>query len=234
MKKRFPITQRKEVFDCSCCPPNITRFIPSIANYIYTNSEETLRVNQFMESEASLTVGGREVILRQETSYPADGRVRISVHGGDVQLKVRIPEHARATYAGETERGYASLALKDGESVTLTFDMTPRLIEANPLVVFNAGRYAVQRGPVVYCMEAVDNGPVLRDLRLRRGAAFEEGYDEALGVPTLTVAAYRRKPRAALYAPLTDEREETVARLIPYYAFANRGESEMQVWHLVE
>lgn len=231
---QLPIMQRKEVFDCSCCPPNIVRFVPSLSGMVYTQDEEAVYVHQFMESEATLTVSGREVTLRQETAYPSDGRVKIAVAGGDVTLRVRIPHFTRHTYTGELTRGYAEFSVKDGESVTLDFDVSPRLTETNPRVVFNAGRFAVERGPVVYCMEAVDNGENLRDIRLLADAKFEEGYDERLGVPTLSVAAYRRKATTELYAPRSSEREAITARLIPYYAFANRGESAMQVWHLVE
>lgn len=231
---QLPIMQRQEVFECSCCPPNIVRFIPSLSGLIYTQEGETVLVHQFMESEATLQVEGREVTLRQKTAYPADGRVTISAEGGDVTLRIRIPAYTRAAYAGKTERGYAAFRLRDGESLTLDFDMTPRLTEADPRVVFNAGRCAVERGPVVYCMEGVDNGEHLRDIRLTVGAPFTEGYDESLGVPTLSVAATRRKPAESLYTPYSRDREPVTARLIPYYAFANRGETEMQVWHLVE
>jgi DUF1680 family protein len=226
--------QRKEVFDCSCCPPNIVRFIPSLSGMVYTQDAEAVYVHQFMESEAALSVNGRDVTVRQSTDYPANGRVTLSASGGDVTLRVRIPHFTRHAYTGELTRGYAEFTLKDGESVSLDFDMTPRFTEADPRVVFNAGRYAVERGPVVYCMEAVDNGECLRDIRLLVDAKFEEGYDEALGVPTLAIPAHRRKAGAELYAPRSTERVSVTARLIPYYAFANRGESAMQVWHLVE
>ncbi|MBQ9120735.1 MAG: glycoside hydrolase family 127 protein [Clostridia bacterium] len=230
----LPQMQRQEVFGCSCCPPNIVRFIPSLSGLIYTQDETAVYVHQFMESKAALSVNGRDVTVEQKTCYPSDGRVTLSVRGGDVTLCVRIPAYTRAAYTGELTNGYVTFHLHDGEEVTLDFDLTPRLTEANPNVVFDAGRCAVERGPVVYCMEGVYNGSNLRDIRIRLDAAFTEGFDETLGVPTLSVDAFRRKPRAELYSPVSREREAVTARLIPYYAFANRGETEMQVWHLVE
>ena len=230
----LPQMQRQEVFECSCCPPNIVRFVPSLSGLIYTQDETSLYVHQFMESRATLSIGGQSVTVEQKTNYPTDGRVSIGVTGGAATLRVRIPAYARATYEGKLENGYATFHLMDGDEITLTFDLTPRLTEANPNVFFDAGRCAVERGPVVYCMEAVDNGANLRDIRLCRGAAFEEAWSETYGLPILSVAAFRRKASKDLYAPISDEREAITAHLIPYYAFANRGISEMQVWHLVE
>ncbi len=225
----MPITQRKEIFDCSCCPPNIVRFVPSIGNYLYTYDQNAIYVHQFMESVAF--VNG--ATIEQKTGYPLDGKIQITVKGKSTRLYVRIPEFVD-TYKGENENGYAFFDVNDGDIVTLDFEMKAQLIEANPLVTFDSGKVAVMRGPIVYCLEEIDNGANLRDIRLDKNGKFTEKIDTDLGVITLECKAYRRKPSKKLYAPISNERIETTAKLIPFYAFANRGESEMQVWNLVE
>jgi DUF1680 family protein len=184
-----------------------------------------------MESESELQINGKNVKITQKTNYPQDGKISIRVNGSSVKLYVRIPEFID-TYEGENENGYIPFNLSDGEQITVSFDVKPRFVESNPLVLANAGKCAVVRGPVVYCMEEADNGAAIRDIRLDTSAEFVEGYDEKLGVPTLKVSAFRRKPSKLLYSYSGYEEEMITATLIPYYAFANREECEMQVWHL--
>ena len=148
---------------------------------------------------------------------------------------MRIPGWCDS-YTGETVNGYAYFDMHDGETLEFDFKMKVKFIEARPEAVFDCGRYAVTRGPIVFCMEGVDNGSCIRDIRLKSRARFKYSKNKELGVPMLTVDAYRRKRDAdiPLYREKTDEFEKTQAVLIPYYAFANRGESEMQVWHIVK
>ncbi len=232
---RWPKALRSEVFDCSCCPPNIVRFIPSIANMLYTSDDTTLYVHQFMESETEAEIGGKAIKIEQTTNYPEDGKIAIKVSGADIRVAVRIPAWVE-DYTGETVKGYAYFDVKDGETLRFDFDMTPKFIEARQESIFTCGKYAVMRGPVLYCMESVDNGAGIRDIRLASDAEFKYSMHSELGVPCLTVKAYRRKPdeNAPLYYTRKEELVETEAMLIPYYAFANRGEAEMQVWHFVK
>lgn len=231
----LPRTQRAEVFSCSCCPPNIVRFIPSIANLMYGDDGETVYVHQFMQSETDIKRGEQTLHLSQKTAYPENGKVRITLKGGDTRIAVRIPGWCDS-YTGETVNGYAYFYMHDGETLEFDFKMKVKFIEARPEAVFDCGRYAVTRGPIVFCMEGVDNGSCIRDIRLKSRARFKYSKNKELGVPMLTVDAYRRKRDAdiPLYREKADEFEKTQAVLIPYYAFANRGESEMQVWHIVK
>lgn len=231
----WPQTQRSEVFECSCCPPNISRFIPSVANLMYTDDGETLFVHQFIQAKTLIRRGEKTLTVIQKTHYPENGKISITVTGGDTKLAVRIPGWFDG-YKGETVNGYACFDVKDGQSLEFDFKMKVKLMEARPEAVFNCNRYAVQRGPVIYCSESVDNGANLRDLRLDSRARFAYGRHKTLGVPQLTVTAYRRQTNAAapLYAQRRDILQKQKAVLIPYYAFANRGEAEMQVWHFVQ
>lgn len=231
----WPQTERSEVFECSCCPPNISRFIPTIANLMYTDDGETLFVHQFIQSQTTVERGGKTLTITQKTAYPENGKVKITVSGGDTRVAVRIPGWFDG-YQGETVKGYAYFDVRDGQTLEFDFAMKVKFMEARPEAIFDCNRYAVQRGPVIFCMESVDNGPNIRDIRLDSRARFVYGKHPELGVPQLTVKAWRRTPNpdAPLYSQRHDSLQKTEAVLIPYYAFANRGEAEMQVWHYVK
>ena len=231
----LPPMQRSEVFVCSCCPPNVVRFIPSIANMLYSDDGEVIYVHQFMQSITTVERDGKMLVLEQQTRYPENGKIKIKLSGGSTRIAVRIPGWFDG-YKGETERGYAYFDLCDGEELSLDFTMKPILIESRPEVVFNAGRFAVQRGPIVYCMESADNGALLRNIVLDSRARFTYGRHPKLGVPQLSVCAYRTicDENSPLYYKKTQKKEQIDAVLIPYFAFANRGECEMQVWHYVK
>lgn len=231
----LPPMTRSRVFGCSCCPPNVVRFIPSIADFLYTTDENTLYVHQFMQSKTTLEVGGKTVKVTQRTSYPENGGVHIKIEGADIRVAVRIPGWYEG-YKGETVNGYVYFDVKDGEQLDFDFKMRARLIESRPELVFNCARYAVTYGPVVYCGESVDNGANIRDIRIDSRAKFVKGTHGELGVPTLSVRAYRRNvdENTPIYSYKRDRFEEVTLKLIPYYAFANRGAAEMQVWFFVK
>lgn len=230
----WPQTTRSEVFECSCCPPNISRFIPTIANLMYTDDGQTLFVHQFMQAQTTFDRCGKTLTVTQKTAYPENGKVKITITGGDTKVAVRIPGWFDG-YQGKTVKGYAYFDVKDGETLEFDFTMKVKLMEARPEAVFDCNRFAVQRGPVIFCMESVDNGANIRDIRLDGKARFAYGKHKELLVPQLTVRAWRRHPQsdAPLYSVRHDSLEKMDAILIPYYAFANRGEAEMQVWHFI-
>lgn len=233
----FPLSRRQEVFGCSCCPPNVTRFIPAIADLIYTVSDDdnTVFVHQFMESATELTVGGKCVKLSQKTAYPLDGRIEIYFEGeGSIRLAVRVPGWCE-NYESETDNGYAYFDVSSGDSVTLDFDMTPYVVESDPRVEHNCGKVALMRGPVLYCMEGVDNGDSLRDI-IVDVSEFAEENDDDLGVLAITCKGRRRAPFEGreLYCRVVRKYESTTVKFIPYFAFANRAECEMLVWFAPE
>ena len=223
-KRRYPITQRLEVFGCSCCPPNMVRFIPSVGNYVFSEDEDTVYINQYMGCEAE--VGGETV--RVKTAYPADGAVKVEYTGGK-KLAIRIPDWCKSFSLNceyELKNGYAYVSAKKFE---LNLDMSVRIISANRRVHENTGRVAVMRGPVVYCAEGVDNKANVHSVLLDISAEFTLGEGEFL-LPELKTVAYLPKVSDELYFEAGDEFTETPLTLIPYYAFANRGESDMIVW----
>ena len=228
-KERYPITQRVEVFDCSCCPPNMVRFIPSIADYMYSVSGDTLYVHQYMDSV--MNIEGTSVTMK--TNYPADGLIRISGKS-DKKLAVRIPGWCRSFKLNADytiEKGYAYIDVKGEFDITLCLDMPVTVISPNRRIHDYAGRVAVQRGPVVYCIEGVDNGKDLRAVAIDPKGGFSLGESEFI-LPNLITKGFRPLENEELYYDSEESFEETELKFIPYYAFANRGETEMQVWVL--
>ena len=231
----YPPAQRSEVFSCSCCPPNITRFIASIADFLYTVDDETKTVycNQYMDSETEFEMNGETVRLEQETRYPADGVVRIKYSGAAATVAVRVPSWSKRYDGVKNSDGYIYLDVADGFEIVLDFAPEVRFIEADARVTGSEGRCAVAYGSVIYCAEAVDNPSPLRDIRLDRSVPYSVGYNEELGVPVLEFAAYHRQiSPERLYSYEAAPLEPIPAKLIPYYAFANRGLSEMTVWFM--
>lgn len=226
LKERYPITQRKEVFGCSCCPPNIIRFIASIADYIYSYDEDALYIHQYINSTAKYE--GMKV--EQKTKYPENGVLEIITNCKKVA--VRIPwwcKEFKVNAEYVLKNGYAYIENK--EKITIDFGMPIFAVRANRRVRDDAGRVAIMRGPVVYCIEGIDNGKDLKNIKIDVSSKFELEKSEFL-LPTLKTKAYQQKDSNSLYLVAGNDYEEISIRMIPYYAFANRGETEMLIWLL--
>lgn len=222
-----PIQQRVEVFDCSCCPPNILRVIASIGDYFYSESGDTVYVNQF----GAGTMRNGKMTVVQETDYPFDGNVKLTVSGCGKRLAVRIPnwcEKFRISKPYELENGYAYIEDADGET-DISFEMPTVLIEANPNITEDGARAAVMRGPVVFCAEE-PAGANLKDMQIPLDAHFEEGFSEELKVPVVRTKLLKKEKFSGLYRRAQKRTETVETELIPYFAFANRGERGMLVW----
>jgi len=246
---------RSAWFEVSCCPPNITRFLPSVPGYIYAVRADSLYVNLFMANTAVAEIVGTKVALSQETKYPWEGSVKITVSPEketDFALRVRIPGWARnepvpsdlyrfldendetpalavngTPVKIELEQGYAVLRRiwKEGDTVDLTLPMPVRRVIANPAVAADAGRIAYERGPLVYCAEGVDNGGHVLDMAAMVGARFSAEFrPDLLGGIVVLIRETLNRPMVVGFPPGRD------VVLIPYYAWANRGPDEMQVW----
>ena len=231
-----PDDTRVEVFNCSCCPPNVVRSIASIQDFQYSRSENTVFMHQYIGSEAKLDDGKISV----STEYPFDGTVNIEYIGAPVTLALRIPAWCKKyeiTCNGspidfDVKLGYAYLPIEEKANVTVKFDMPVRFVEAHPRVFEDAGRIVVTKGPIVYCMEAVDHTAPIRDIRLDKEAEYVQVNDMQLKVPVLETKGYARVWNVDdLYS---DEAalEAVNVKLIPYFAFANRGRTDMIIWTL--
>jgi DUF1680 family protein len=240
---------------CACCPPNVARTLASLPTYLYGAAPDALVVHQYASSTVRLEVAGTPVELAQRTRYPWDGRVELEVSGeGAFGVRLRIPAWCAVGGVQLTVNGaaagvpvvpgsYAELrrSWRPGDRVELTMDMPARAVECHPHVLENAGRVALARGPLLYCVEAADHPSVdLRDLGVDPGApiaaAFEEGH--LGGAVVLRARGELRAPEApwaaSLYRDALEARPapagEAAVTAIPYFAWANRTAGPMQVW----
>ena len=228
-KRHKPITQRVEVFECSCCPPNIIRFVPSLADMMYTCSADTLYVHQYMASKCEFD--GNSII--QTTDYPVDGRVKISCKGNKKHIALRIPgwcEKFELNCDYVIKNGYA-VTDADVDEIILNMDMPVEAMRANRRVHACSGRVAVMRGPVVYCAEGVDNGEDIKNIAIDPRGSFELTEGRFM-LPEIKTTGYINPETKKLYSKARGNYSEIPLTLIPYFAFANRGESEMNVWLL--
>lgn len=227
---RLPITQRKEVFDCSCCPPNLNRVLSSMEGYIYRVGDKTLYIDQFIESE--MEEGGIKAVMT--TDYPYDSKITLSVSGAD-RAAVRIPfwcDEFKTSESYRIENGYAYI--ENPAKIEIEFEMNPKLYFANPECDYLSGKAAFMLGPVVYAAEGIDNAFNLSNVYIDENinAAVSE-KDFSLGMPgfkTITIDGYVKKPSEKLYSDHPFEFENVKLKLIPYRLFANRDESDMRVW----
>lgn len=221
-----PIQQRVEVFDCSCCPPNMVRVLASIEEYFYAFKDKTVYVEQFAAGE--LHRGDIKIV--QQTEYPKDGGITFNVSGDIDALAIRIPTWCDEYYIDrpyKVRNGYAFIENPQGE-IRVSFEMPPFLVQANPNVTENGGRVALQRGPIVYCGEALP-GANLKSMRFVDDD-FKESFDDEIGAIVLKGKLETPAAEKTLYRKYRADDEEKEVEFIPYYAFANRGEREMLVW----
>lgn len=227
-QKRYSITQRVACFSCSCCPPNLNRLLASLGGYVYGQEGDTLYVNQYVAS--NLTDGA--ISCTQKTDYPRNGCVKLQVTGVD-RVAMRIPEWCERFALNKPyvmQNGYAVVE-NDGSELVLELDLAPRAVFADPRVLRNAGKLCVMRGPVVYCAEGVDNGTHLHSFVVPTTFTARELASEAFGLPTLEIDCGKQSPLVGgLYTNRLPKTEQATLKLIPYSAFANRGESDMLVW----
>jgi DUF1680 family protein len=244
---------RKPFISCFCCPPNLARTLAEVHNYAYGQSDDAVWVNLYGGSTLDTTLArGERVELAQETDYPWGGRVRITVRAAPARalsLRLRVPGWAggatlsvngtpeqRPPEPGryvEVKRIWAA-----GDVVELDLPLRPRLLQAHPLVEEARNQVAVQRGPVVYCLESPDleKGVAVSDVVIPCGVDLKSRHDPALlgGVTVLegkAEAVVERAWSGELYRELAPSTPRDVpVRLIPYYAWGNRGPSEMTVW----
>ncbi|WP_459480409.1 glycoside hydrolase family 127 protein [Clostridium saccharoperbutylacetonicum] len=243
---------RQKWFTCACCPPNITRTLTSLGQYIYTVNEETIYTNLYIGGEASVKLGDNEIKLIQETDYPWKEEIKIKViTEGEIKftLALRIPSwcpEAKIKVNNQvvdieeiTLNGYVMINIewKASDEIVLILKMPILRMKANPLVRADIGKVAIQRGPLVYCIEEADNGSNLHEIYLPKDSKFEESFDSNLlgGIVVIKTEGKRlvnsEKWVNKLYRyEAEEEYVPSTIKFIPYYAWANRNVGEMMVW----
>ena len=239
---------RQDWFGCACCPPNIARLLASVGQYVYSESATDLAVHLYVQSRAELTVAGQAVTLAQATDYPWDGQMTLTVSPAQpavFRLRLRLPSWCHAPeivlngtlITPEVVRGYAVLEREwqAGDTVRLTLPMPVERVYASSQVAADRGRTALQRGPLVYCLESADNGPDLDALTLPPEAMLTAEFQPDLlgGVVVLCGVAQRlpaEEEETELYRFEPPVLVPTAITAVPYFAWDNRAPGEMRVW----
>jgi len=251
--------ERSSWFEVACCPANVARFLPTLPGYIYATGGDSLYINLFAAGSANVELAGRSVHLIQETKYPWEGTVKILVNarpGGTFTVKLRIPGWAqnrpvptdlyrfldrseqpvrlwvnRKPVDFKLEKGYALLRRKwrSNDLIELILPMPDRRVVAHDSVKEDAGKVVLQRGPIVFCAEGIDNGGRALNLVLPDDAKLEHWYrpDLLRGVAIITAKAIAVD--RATDGRILDQRTHPFMA-VPYFAWGNRGPGEMRVW----
>ena len=239
---------RQKWFACACCPPNIARTIPGLWEYVYTTKEDTAYVHLYMGSESKIQLNSGTLLVKQVTDYPWQNKIRFTVKAENDKVKtlaLRLPEWSswfevwinnEKSELQPKEDGYIYIQRNFSEETTieLVLDMEPKLMQANPNVHYDAGRAAIMRGPLVYCIEEVDNGKYLNQIALA-GTEPLKAVPGELWADSVIIEArgYRKtvqESETSLYMPYEDGEKAVKITAIPYFLWNNRKPGEMQVW----
>ncbi|MCK5838643.1 MAG: glycoside hydrolase family 127 protein, partial [Bacteroidales bacterium] len=251
--------QRKPWYSCSCCPTNVVRFLPSLPGYIYAHTEDNLFINLYIGNKAKINMSFGEIIISQSTNYPWDGNVKINIEPeakSKFTISLRIPGWAQNKpvpsdlyhYMNKLDqkpvikinnkeikydisKGYAEInkQWEKGDIIEIDFPMPVRKVIANEKVTENIGKYSIERGPLVYCAEWVDNGGKVRNLLLDKDAVFTYEYQANLINGVNILKGVSKSLSNDKSGNSTIEKKQSFIA-IPYYAWAHRGSGEMMVW----
>ena len=252
--------QRSPWFTCACCPSNIVRFIPSIPGYVYAHRDDTLFANLFVGGSAEITLGSGNVAVRQKGNYPWDGRITLEVSPARERtftVALRIPGWAQgepvptdlyrylhgahdpvevavngAAVKGVMDRGFLRIrrVWKSGDIVSLSLPMPIRRVTAHERVAEDRGKVALERGPLLFCLEGQDNpGGQVLNLVIPDTASLRTRYAPELLGGVQLIEGTAIPVRRQLGGAITGE-QERLFTAIPYYAWAHRAPSAMTVW----
>ena len=220
---------RKSWYGTSCCPTQIARFIPSIGGYIYAVTQESLFINLYMSNSCTIDLSGKTMSINVETLYPWDSRVKIilsSVDIGKFKMNLRIPGWCKSFNMSvndktvkdySIEKGYVQVLRdwKTGDSIVLNMDMPIEKVHSQKDVKENIGKTAIQRGPLIYCIEECDNYDY-GSIKVGE-TKFIYDYDSDMLGGIVKLKAY-------------DSINNHIFTMIPYYSWDNRASGKMDVW----
>ncbi|TVR52240.1 MAG: glycoside hydrolase family 127 protein, partial [Spirochaetaceae bacterium] len=239
--------ERQPWYGCACCPPNIARLLASLGSYVYGLADDTVAVHLYAASTLEFTIAGSNCRLTQKTVYPWEGEAEFTVGVPEplnFTLALRIPAWADGwsidgADVSAVEKGYAYITRrwKAGDRVRLSLPIAPRRTYAHPAVRQDAWKVAIEYGPIVYCIEGVDNGADLGRFALPADAELQSEFRAEFlgGCTVITGTGLRHDPEKAagagpsLYRP-SAHRTPVPFTAVPYALWNNRGSSEMRVW----
>lgn len=237
---------RQKWFGVACCPPNIARTLASVGQYIYSVGENELYVNLFISNETEIELKVGKVNVTIETRFPFENQVHVKVEnvaGEGMTLALRIPDYAKEyqVHVNEVltnykvEKGYALIPVEKDSDLKVNFEAPARFIRANPNVRADCGKAALAKGPLVYCLEEIDNGKNLSALYINTAQAINEIKSDLFGGITELAVQGKRMEEAAwseeeLYGEHPVVLSDTILKAVPYAYWNNRGTGEMTVW----
>lgn len=237
---------RQKWFGCACCPPNIARTLASLGEYAYFTEKNALWINLFVSGTVQAMFGEQVFSISVESQFPYEGKVKIKLGEKETEgkLSIRVPLYAKNLQiivdgiktTPLIENGYAKITNVRGiQEIEILFDMEARFVYANPQVRANNGKAAVMRGPLVYCLEEIDNGENLSALYVDTECPLIAERRE--GPPAEMVVLRAKGKRIcgtgwgdSLYQDAKPRLEETELVYVPYYSWGNRVPGEMMVW----
>ena len=250
--------ERSPWFNCSCCPSNVARFVPSLPGYVYATKDKSLYVNLYVASESEIEVDGQPVRLLQQSDYPWDGAVLLTVTPPaqkQFSLRLRIPgwvhgepvpsdlyqyESPKAaewalkvngeSITPELEAGYAVInrLWQAGDEIELELPMPVRRVVANAKVEENKGRVAFERGPIVYCVEGADHDGSVKEIWIPEHATFDISHSPELLGGVTVLTAQGQSAYRSDDGTVASRAQQLT--MIPYHAWCHRGPNEMAVW----
>ncbi|WMC93428.1 glycoside hydrolase family 127 protein [Kineothrix sp. MB12-C1] len=237
---------RQKWFGVACCPPNIARTLASLGQYIYSVGEEELYVNLFISNTTEVELKGETIQVAMETQFPFENKVTVKVNSvpkEGIKLAVRVPGYAKnykVSIDGEVlgcveEKGYMVISLEKDSEIEIGFEAPPKFVRANPKVRVDCGKVAIVKGPLVYCLEEVDNGKNLSELFIDTNQTIEEKHSQLFGgIMELTLQGKRMEEiqwgEEELYGEHSVALSDVSLKAIPYAYWNNRGIGEMTVW----
>lgn len=241
---------RQKWFGVACCPPNIARTLASLGQYLYGQDDKKLYVNLYVSNETETYINGKPYSIKVDSNYLKNGNVKIYIEGksgaGKGCLALRIPGYVKEFWICrnqkkleqvKVEKGYALLEdLGEKEEITISFPMKARFVWANPNVRADEGKVAVMRGPLVYCLEEVDNGKNLSACYIDTREEPQEIFEPEIlgGVVSIRLKGKRISPRGweetELYGEHRTQLERAEFKAVPYCNWGNRKTGEMAVW----
>lgn len=238
---------RQKWFGVACCPPNIARTLASLGQYIYSveSEKKEIYVNLFVSNQANITIGKQLIFVSMKTNFPWENKIIIDISGlyaESLHMFIRIPEYADDYKIVQNKKeivwpivnGYAVVEVKEDAVLEIVFAAPPKFVRSNPLVRADVGKTAIARGPLVYCLEEVDNGSNLSALYLDTSKKLKEEYSEKFGGIVQIKAAGERIRQESWQEGLygTGKVETKIVKLcaVPYPYWNNRGIGEMCVW----
>lgn len=238
---------RQKWYGVACCPPNIARTLASLGQYIFFEDANTLYVNLYISSRIHTNVGGEEAEITIDSDFLDTGHIvcHIGSRGTPFQIALRVPDYAKEFIVEidgkvvnyKKEKGYAILdGIQENTEIIIDCIVPPRFYRANPKVRADVGKVAIVKGPVVYCLEEVDNGGNLSNIFVDTSQRLEAGYEADMlgGVTTVSFTGKRliqeRWEDDILYSEAKLPMEDVALKAVPYGSWGNRKHGEMNVW----